>query len=922
MAAFPPPSGTKRKASNEDFDVYGTGDIDWGMVGESVAQLESKKPRTTTSGRPNTSATLKTVTEHRSAGVDNVALQSNIVPSHSALRSTLEKYFGYKGFREGQLDCIGALMGGKDVAVFWATGRGKSLVYQLPALHRKTITLVVSPLISLMVDQVKQLNSLTPVDIACYLGSAQMNPLIERKALNGEFLLVYLTPEKIAASSFLEKMRGKVGFVAIDEAHCVSEWGHDFRKDYRNLSVVRQRLPGVPLCLLTATAGKQVQEDILNNLGLQRQHTFISKSSFDRTNLRISIRTKSLDGIRADFAPMVSRWNGAPESAVVYCPTRGDVEKVAVYLGNSSVLGSGVVAKYHGGMTSEDRREAHLGFLSGQYKVIVATIAFGMGIDKPDIRCVVHYGTPKTMEEYYQHIGRGGRDGLDASCTMFYSPSDFVRYKSAFYTKNKTAKAIEMANKSGDILRNFVEDRVVCRRFQILQYFNETPAFGSRCGNCDNCLDGRDGSRAPTTRDFAGHAQIIFEAIKRLGSSSLTKTGITKTISEILRNNPSRRSALPGSVSSEMFASLLPSLVRAQYLGRSTKQNDYMAYEVYQLTAKGRRALTMGGREKVMLPIPDVVVELERKAQERVEQTKRELVESGIDITMVPLVELNAGKGPILNAYTNWLYRLKSLRSRGNEKLAAAYEELLKRIEVWRAKTSVQFEMAPHNVMPGYLMRQIAYVKPTSKEALESIGVRIRTIGELAEIMAKSVDELFSLVPATKPSNAGLPMAFPEHSFQPTKPWLFAKEGKGAHRSSYERFQKGEMVEAIALHREDGKSISPATVISHVLKALMLGNPVNLKRLASFTTPPTENEWDCIEIASNSAGNDVVATEKFQMGTLMPFIVGEEKAAVGYKDRSEALRAEMSHWYGKIKWWMHLKRAGFVPQFEVWKRKD
>ena len=152
----------------------------------------------------------------------------------------------------------------------------------------------------------------------------------------------------------------------------------------------------------------------------------------------------------------------------------------------------------------------------------------------------------------------------------------------------------------------------------------------------------------------------------------------------------------------------------------------------------------MGGREKVMLPIPDVVVELERKPQERVEQTKRELVESGIDITMVPLVELNAGKGPILNAYTNWLYRLKSLRSRGNEKLAAAYEELLKRIEVWRAKTSVQFEMAPHNVMPGYLMRQIAYVKPTSKEALESIGVRIRTIGELAEIMAKSVDELFS----------------------------------------------------------------------------------------------------------------------------------------------------------------------------------
>ena len=544
--------------------------------------------------------------------------------------------------------------------------------------------------------------------------------------------------------------------------------------------------------------------------------------------------------------------------------------------------------------------------------MIVATIAFGMGIDKPDIRRIVHYGTPKTMEEYYQHIGRGGRDGLESICHMFYSSTDFVRYKSPFYTKNLSAKAIEMSNKSGDYLRNFVEDGFTCRRFQILKYFNEIPAFGSNCGNCDNCIkqcsNKNNNSGQSITRDFINHAHVIFSALKNFGNTAIAKTKIVDEVKEVLESNPDlRRNFKTHERSKAVFASLLPALVRNQYLSRSVKTNPmgYRSYEVYNLTIKARGVLNNINNEKVFLPIPDVLIEIETKHEEQIKKTKNDLISQGVDLSVIPLSELQAGTGPILNAYTTWIYKLKSLRDRGMNKEAVKYEELLGRIEKWRMATSVQFGMAPHNVMPGHVMRQIAYVKPTTVDALVSIGVRIRTVNELASIMLKSVNELFSKNNNLSSDASDSPMVFPENkSFRPKKPWLFAREGRGAHRSSYERFQNGgEELEQIAMRRENGKTIQPFTVVSHVLKALTLGEPVNLNRLAkpnsNIVSPPTDKEWEKIEIASNSAGIDVVATEKVQLKLLLPYIVGEAKASVDYKERSESLQQEISYWYKK-----------------------
>jgi superfamily II DNA helicase RecQ len=642
--------------------------------------------------------------------------------------------------------------------------------------------------------------------------------------------------------------------------------------------------------------------------------------------LIINIKSKSISGIHGDFADLIEMWKKKADSTIIYCPTKAVCEKVVTYLQN--VLGKELVTTYHGDMEKENRNAAHLGFLSGQYTVIVATVAFGMGIDKPDIRRIIHYGTPKTMEEYYQHIGRGGRDGLESYCNMFYSTTDFVRYKSSFYTQNLSAKALEMANRSGDYLRNFVEDSFTCRRFQILKYFNEAPAFGNKCGNCDNCVKQLTGSSSQcTTRDFTNHANVIFTAINTFGGQAISMTKIIKEIKELFRNTADLCNNFEdGERSENVFKALLPGLVRSQYILRTIKTNPpYSSYEVYSLTPEGRRRLLKNNTETIMQPVPDILVEIEKKNKERISQIKNNLVSKGIDLSVIPLGELQAGKGPIINVYTSWINRLESLRRRGKDDVAQKYEELLKRIEEWRTLTSKQFGVAPHNVISGCVMRQIAYVQPTSVEALESIGVRIRTVNELASIMTKSVKELFnanSSLPSS--SNNDLPMVFPENKkFKPKKPWLFAKEGRGHYRSSLERFQNGEMLEAIAMRRENGKSIQVFTVVTHVLTGLVLGEPINLKRLASptvgVTPPPTEEEWTKIEIASRNAGIDVIGTEKFQMKDLMPFIVGEENAAVDYKDRSESLQQVMSTWYKKVRWWMCLRRAGFVPQFGVWK---
>ena len=353
--------------------------------------------------------------------------------NQQALEVTLQTYFGYSKFRPGQLEVLQAVLDKRDVAIFWATGSGKSICYQIPPLHTNSVALVVSPLISLMQDQCNKLNGLSEQPLATFLGSAQLDSSEEAAAFEGKYHLIYVTPEKVLQRGFLERIGTMhtcikpLCLIAIDESHCVSEWGHDFRPEYRRLDELRKKHPNlsqVPLVALTATAVPRVQSDIVKSLGMR--NPLLSRQTFDRTNLVIEVHKKK--GMHAAMEPLLEKLSR--ESTIVYAPTRDQVDELAKFL--STKLGKSVEA-YHAGLPQEERSRVHTNFLVGQTKVIVATVAFGMGIDKPDTRRVIHYGPPKTVEEYYQQIGRAGRDGLPAECLMFVSDGDFDRYKGDFY---------------------------------------------------------------------------------------------------------------------------------------------------------------------------------------------------------------------------------------------------------------------------------------------------------------------------------------------------------------------------------------------------------------------------------------------------------------------------------------------------------
>ena len=412
----------------------------------------------------------------------------------------LKHTFGYTEFRGSQKEVIETVLSGQDSLVLMPTGGGKSLCYQIPGLVRSGMAIVVSPLIALMQDQVSALQQLGLN--AAYLNSTlsrEEHNKVMRSIYDGELELLYVAPERLLQESTLERLSSvDVSLIAIDEAHCVSQWGHDFRVDYLGLHVLQHAFPGVPRVALTATADDRTREEIIARLALFQPKVFVS--SFDRPNIRYAVQEKG--EAKAQLLKFLQDYKN--QAGIVYCMSRNRVDGISAWLAQRGVK----ALPYHAGLGSDERAENQRRFLREDGVVMVATIAFGMGIDKPDVRFVAHLDLPKSMEAYYQETGRAGRDGLPSVAWMIYGLADVMRIVKMVQDSNANEQHKRLERSKIESLLGWCETNT-CRRRALLRYFGEERE--EVCGNCDICLN------PPKTWDATEDAQKLLSNIYRTG---------------------------------------------------------------------------------------------------------------------------------------------------------------------------------------------------------------------------------------------------------------------------------------------------------------------------------------------------------------------------------------------------------------------
>lgn len=509
-------------------------------------------------------------------------------------QDTLRRVFGYDSFRADQQDIIDALIRGEDAFVLMPTGGGKSLCYQLPALHRHGVGIVVSPLISLMKDQVDALRA-NGVEAAFYNSSltAEEARQVLAKLHANSLDLLYIAPERLVSGDFLQRLEDvDVALFAVDEAHCVSQWGHDFRPEYVQLGQLRHRFSDIPLVALTATADPQTREDIVQQLGLSRAQRYVA--SFDRPNIRYTVLDK-----HRPFDQLMQFLEGQQdESGIVYALSRKRVEDIAEKLYEAGINADA----YHAGLPAQHRAEVQERFLRDDLQVVVATVAFGMGIDKPNVRFVVHYDLPKHIEGYYQETGRAGRDGLPSEALLLYGAQDVVTARRLVEgNANPEQRRIELHKLNA--MTGFAES-LTCRRRVLLGYFGERQQQG--CGNCDVCLS------PPERFDATDDARKALSCVYRVGQ----RFGV-KHVVDVLRGADTERIRQLGHEqlstwgigahhSEPVWMSIIRQLIHHGYLVQ-----DIAAYSVLKLTDAARPLLR--GEENLELALPRVKAKAKKK---------------------------------------------------------------------------------------------------------------------------------------------------------------------------------------------------------------------------------------------------------------------------------------------------------------------
>jgi ATP-dependent DNA helicase RecQ len=679
---------------------------------------------------------------------------------HRRLFAMLQEYFGYSEFRPLQREIIEKALSGKDTFVLMPTGGGKSLCYQLPALLLPGITIVISPLIALMKDQV---DGLVASGVAATFVNSSLPPdEIDRrlaKVRAGTIKLLYIAPERLATSRFLATLDNlDVSLFAIDEAHCISEWGHDFREDYRKLRILRDRFPNVPLMALTATATPRVAEDIVTQLHMKDVARF--KASFNRENLTYLVRRKS-DAFE-NLLDFITPRKG--ESGIVYCLSRKSTEAVASKLQDHGFR----ALPYHAGLDNAMRAKHQEKFIRDEVDIICATIAFGMGIDKSNVRFVAHYDIPKNLEGYYQETGRAGRDGLPSDCLLLYTPGDKMRMMRLL--EQTEDKVLLQRNKQNlDLVCRYAEIQT-CRKKFVLEYFGETLTIDN-CGHCDVCLGT---SPKKDTTDFTIAAQKFLSTIVRTSQRFGVKyvVNILRGIDDdrIMHNRHHELSTfgIGKDLKEKQWQHIASEL---EHEGFIIRDND--DFGSLKLTEKGNEALVK--RFNILLASPQVRKTAEKKASERLH-------------TAIPdFPELNT--------------------------------KLFEALRILRKQIADERDLPPYVIFHDTVLRQMAALLPlTTFEIKKLSGVGEKKSEELGPMFADAIRAFVNNHPDIKPVSlikAAPPAPSPD------------KKSSETTLATVKLFQKGLSLYEISKER----GLTPGVISTHVEEALRNGDINDIGRL-------------------------------------------------------------------------------------------